>query len=230
MVWTVDSRTEFLATWNVLCIDGPALVTSNIAVELGIANGSKVIIKQVVPHPEDHQGWNEIHKQIVKLSRPPICVFAELSGTDHSIGEYLPGQPGWFPVMCIKEWMTAPKDFQAGKNKTFYRTQIPLTPAFSMSDYKVQGRGFNMKFIIDLCRPPDRRLALQNIYVMLSRMTKWEDLAILRPFDDNIFRTGCDENWNRYDEFLENENKATKTWYESKRFTFFQNPLTTYAS
>ena len=73
-----------------------------------------------------------------------------------------------------------------------------------------------MKFIIDLCRPPDRRLALQNIYVMLSRMTKWEDLAILRPFDDNIFRTGCDENWIRYNEFLENENKATKTWYASK--------------
>ena len=73
MVWTVDSQTEFLATWNVLCIDGPALVTSNIAVEL--ANGSEVIIKQVVPHPDDYQEWNEYHKQIIKLSRPLICVF-----------------------------------------------------------------------------------------------------------------------------------------------------------
>jgi hypothetical protein len=116
-------------------------------------------------------------------------------------GEYLPGRPGWFPIMCIKEIMTAPKSFQAGTNKSFYRTQIPLMPGFSMSDFKVQGRGFNQKFIIDLFKPPDKRLALQNIYVMLSRMTKWENLAILRPFDDSIFRVPCDERWIKYNEF-----------------------------
>jgi hypothetical protein len=61
MGWTVDSKTDFLATWKILCIDGPALVTSNVAVELGIANGSEVIIRQVIitPHPDDQQHWNE---------------------------------------------------------------------------------------------------------------------------------------------------------------------------
>ena len=72
---------------------------------IGIANGSEVIIKQVVPHPDDYQEWNEYDKQIVKLSRPPICVFVELLGTDHDVGEYVPGRPGWFPI-CVskKEW------------------------------------------------------------------------------------------------------------------------------
>src|SRR5438046_3015063 len=40
MTWTVDSRTEFLATWNVLCIDGLALVISNIA-------GSRMEVKSL---------------------------------------------------------------------------------------------------------------------------------------------------------------------------------------
>lgn len=56
MVWTVDSKTEFLATWTVLCIEGPAMVIANIAVELGLANGTQVTIKAVVPHKDDEQG------------------------------------------------------------------------------------------------------------------------------------------------------------------------------
>ena len=49
MVRTGDSKTGFLATWNGLCIDAPALVTANIAVELGVANGREVIIREVTP-------------------------------------------------------------------------------------------------------------------------------------------------------------------------------------
>ncbi len=44
---------------------------------------------------------------------------------------------------------------------------------------------------------------MQNLYVMLSRVTCWENLAILRPFDDSIFDMKPDENLLKFDEYLE---------------------------
>jgi hypothetical protein len=70
-----------------------------------------------------------------------------------------------FPIM---EEMAIPSEFNA-QEKTFVRTQIPFSPGFAASDYRVQGRGMQKKFILDLRRPPTGRLDLQNIYVMLSR-------------------------------------------------------------
>jgi len=60
MVWAIDSTTEQLATWRMLCIGATAMVTTNIAVELGIANGTEVVIKEVVPHVDDIEGWRQI--------------------------------------------------------------------------------------------------------------------------------------------------------------------------
>jgi hypothetical protein len=53
MIRTGDHKTEMLATWNVLCIGATAVVTANVAVELNMANSGKVIIREVIPHPED---------------------------------------------------------------------------------------------------------------------------------------------------------------------------------
>ena len=53
MIWTSDSKTEFLATWAVLSIESPTVVTANIAVELRIANGTQVTIKAVIRHPSE---------------------------------------------------------------------------------------------------------------------------------------------------------------------------------
>ena len=56
-----------------------------------------------------------------------------------------------------------------------------------MSDFRVQGSGLK-KGIFDLKKTPSGRMALQNIYVMLSRVSNWEDLAILRPFEDSVLQ------------------------------------------
>src|SRR5271169_4026737 len=166
MVWTVDSKTEFLATWTVLCIEGPALVTANIAVELGMANGTQVIIKAAMPHEDDEQGWQNIRKPIVKLSRPPICVFVEAINGDKNMTEYYPG------------------------------------------------------------RPPTGRLDLQNIYVMLSTMAKWEDLAILRPYQENIFDVPPDPHYLNYDRYLKEQDKETKVCFlRTKSFVYANNVI-----
>jgi hypothetical protein len=67
----------------------------------------------------------------------------------------------------------------------------------------VQGDGINTKVIVDLEKPPNGRMTLQNLYVMLSRVTCWENPAILRPFDDSIFDMKPDENLLKFDEYLE---------------------------
>ena len=44
---------------------------------------------------------------------------------------------------------------------------------------------------------------------MLSRVTCWENLAILRPFDDSIFDMKPDENLLKFDEHLEEMDDST---------------------
>ena len=42
--------------------------------------------------------------------------------------------------------------------------------------------------IFDLRKPPSGHLLSLNIYDMLSRVSNWEDLAILRPFEDSMLQ------------------------------------------
>jgi hypothetical protein len=50
---------------------------------------------------------------------------------------------------------------------------------------------------------------LQNLYIMLSQVTCWENLAILRPLDDSIFDMKPNENLLKFDEYLENMDDNT---------------------
>ena len=45
--------------------------------------------------------------------------------------------------------------------------------------------------------------------MMLSWVTCWENLAILRPFDDSIFKMKLDEKLLKFDEYLEDMDDAT---------------------
>jgi hypothetical protein len=207
-----------LATWNILCIGATALVTANIAVELNMANGSRVIIREVVPHPEDHEGWRRIHTdRIVRLSRPPIAVWVEsISGPLQeplNLHPDLQNHANWFPIMATKQSIAIPKEYGhtlSTRNKTtFERIQIPLTCAFAMSDFRVKGNGLT-KAIFDLKKPPSGRLLSANIYVMLSRVSNWEDLAILRPFEDSVLSGSADEELTMYEQYLLDMNRETE--------------------
>jgi len=79
------------------------------------------------------------------------------------------------------------------------------------------------KFILDLRRPPTGRLDLQNIYVMLSRMAKWEDLAILRPYQEDIFDVPPDPHYLNYDtRYLKEPDRQTKVWLLRTNLSFLQ--------
>src|SRR5271170_3016672 len=213
MIWTGDNKTAMLAMWNVICIGAESFVTSNIAVELNVANGSKVIVKEVVPHPLDHQGWQEIqHNAVVKLSRPPITVFVDIVpiSTEPPIEfNYHPRHPTWFPIFPVRQLVKVPREFSRPNATTFHRTQTPLTLAFSASDFRVQGAGL-ANAILDMKKPPTGRIGLENIYVMLSRISNWDDLAILRPFEESILQGVPDERLSAYDNFLDQMHMDTK--------------------
>jgi len=208
MVWTPDSKTDYLPTWNVLSIEAPGMITANAAVELGIANGTDVVIKEVIPHPQDSYGWSNIHKPIVKLGLPPMCVFVEPISKRSYCPQYHPVQPTWFPIFPITTELETPLQFQAREDK-FTRTQIPLLLAFAVSDFRVQGKTIKGKFLLDLYRPPTGNLDLQNIYVMLSRMVNLEDMAILRQPQSNFFDKSPDPAFFEYEKYL--DEKATET-------------------
>jgi hypothetical protein len=126
-----------------------------------------------VPHEDNEQDGRIFGNQ---LSRPPVYVFIEAIKGDKNMTEYYPGRLGWFPVLPIREEIATPSEFNA-QGKTFVRTQIPLSPRFVASNYRVQGRSMQ-KIILDLPpRPPTGRLDLQNRYIMLSART---ELAIGR--------------------------------------------------
>ena len=214
-IWTGDHKTEMLATWNVLCVGSIAVVTANTAVELNMANGSKVIIREVVPHPEDTEGWRSIQtERVVCLSRPPIAVWVEsVSGPAQKLLNLHPqNHPHWFPIMPMKQTITIPQEYgpkaSTQEKNTFEWIQIQLTSAFAMSDFRVQGNGLT-KGIFDLKKPPSGRLLCANIYVMLSRVSNWEDLAILRPFEDSVLSGKADEELLTYEKILEDMNRET---------------------
>jgi len=52
-------------------------------------------------------------------------------------------------------------------------------------------------------KPPTGRIRLENIYVMLSQISNWDDLAILRPFEETVLQGVPDERLSAYDEFLD---------------------------
>lgn len=78
-----------------------------------------------------------------------------------------------------------------------------------LSDFRIQGCDL-INAILDLKLPPTGRLALENIYIMLSRINRWENLAILRPFEDSVLGGIPDEQLDEYDEFLKQMHIDTK--------------------
>jgi hypothetical protein len=73
-----------------------------------------------------------------------------------------------------------------------------------------------LKFILDLEKLLTSTLNLENIYIILSRVSDWENLAVLREFDEKIFDRYSKKKLMEYDKKLKLLNKLIKIVYESK--------------
>ena len=72
--------------------------------------------------------------------------------------------------------------------RTVQRKQLPLTAAYTFTDYCLQGQTI-LYVIVDIASPPrpSGGLSLFNLYVALSRSSGRETIRLLRDFDDELF-------------------------------------------
>ncbi|OAX31962.1 hypothetical protein K503DRAFT_777126, partial [Rhizopogon vinicolor AM-OR11-026] len=68
--------------------------------------------------------------------------------------------------------------------KSIKRRQLPITPAYSFTDYRSQGQTV-ANSIIDIGTPPTGGLTSFNMYVALSRDHGRSNIRLLRDFDEN---------------------------------------------
>jgi hypothetical protein len=153
----------------------PVMVTKNIFQSLGVANGSVFTAVDVLPDPLEER--IELEAGVVIHSRPPTCLLMT-SASSQSV--QLPGlDRGIIPLHLISEPVT-----RQGHPSLLWRTGLPCTPAFAITDYKSQSQTFDK-----MCGDIDSRSSFSHMYVDLSRGKTLEGMFLLRPIPEAV--------WNR---------------------------------
>ena len=105
-----------------------------------------------------------------------------------------------------------------GKSMTVSQTQLPITPAYTFTDYWAQGQTIS-PVIVDIGKPPSGGLTLFNIYVALSWAKGWSSIRLLGDFGESLL---C-QHPNEY-LFIEDEHlihlEDTKAWWMKKKGHF----------
>lgn len=140
----------------------PVMFTQNYDVAGGIVNGTMGVLKKV-RYTIDSNNQRHAKSCIVEISSMTCPNLPHIGKNE---------------VVALQESCT----FQirnpfTRKSFTITRKQLPICPAFAMTDYKSQGKSLDMAIIdIESCR------SIHSLYVMLSRVRTFSKLLILRPF------------------------------------------------
>ena len=167
-----------------LFIGMPVYISNNIAVELGLTNGTSGIIKAICL-----QNTETINKEDIGFHQVGFndgdCIIVQL---DDVTAKPLQGlQPNHIPIFPQSGSfpLTLKVNNPNGKKKVINvnRTHFPIVPRFSVTAHKSQGLTLE-KAIIDLVPNPKFKGSLEVCfsYVPLSRVRRLEDLTILREF------------------------------------------------
>lgn len=162
----------------------PVILTKNLKIYLGMVNGKEGIAKKAYFNPLARMIKFTATTFIV--DKPPSCVVVEFDNQkvlheplteDGFIGNQ-------FPIFPINVGIVKKK----GESPKCQRTQIPLTPAFAITDYKAQGRTYN-KVAIDFetTRNGNKQKDHAGIYVPLSRCKTLEGLVLIKHVRENVF-------------------------------------------
>ncbi|KAF0490306.1 ATP-dependent DNA helicase PIF1 [Gigaspora margarita] len=138
------------------------VITVNICANDNLANSSQGILRQIV-YDKDSIESSVSNKNIIVLKSPPKYIIIELTGRNP--GSYQDLQPNHVPIYPVKRpcvctiWKCDGTKIQ----RRFQCFQLPITPAFTFTDYKCQGRTLQ-KAIVDLASSNTSN----GLYVMLS--------------------------------------------------------------
>ncbi|KAG8940311.1 hypothetical protein FRC03_005610 [Tulasnella sp. 419] len=137
------------------------MVTVNVETDLDIANGLRGVITGLVLDEAD-KDYNQ-NAEEVNLTWPPLYILVKLQQTSTI---KLPGlEENEIPIapMC-KNYM----GLVGGHCKSIKRRQLPLTAAYSFTDYQSQGQTIPY-VIVNIATPPSKGITAFNVYVALSR-------------------------------------------------------------
>ena len=124
------------------------------------------------------------HIKLCLWDRPPSCLFVKAKHQEKTTNLSVL-QPNIIPIFPTFSPVPSKSTSIPNSTKTnsIQRFQLPLSPAFAITDYKSQELPFN-NAVLDMGRPTreSNQKCFHSVYVMLSRLKSWSGLQILRPF------------------------------------------------
>jgi hypothetical protein len=114
----------------------------------------------------------------ILCTKPPACVLFQ---QEHAKGPVFEGlEPKVIPIFPLESSITI-------KNYSVRRKQVPMCPAFGLTDYKIQGSTL-ITAILDLKDDPtikgqSRHKKFCSLYVQLSRLRSLDGLYLLQKID-----------------------------------------------
>lgn len=178
-----ESKTADLCKNLDLCEGERYYITTNISVDLGLLNGAEIELISICYEGKTTMNDGKIYFEqipkylLVRLIRKNNDIQSNtFDGLDNNL----------LPIFPIDKTFTF-KPLHLTKSMTIQRKQFPLTPCYSFTGFKAQGKTLN-KIIVDLVKPEYGPLTKSFAYVALSRCQKLDDLLILRDFDISILQ------------------------------------------
>jgi hypothetical protein len=186
-----------------------AMVLLNIDMDADLANRSRGVIKDIILDPCKLTCTDEGME--VCLSYPPaVILFKPLYGRKNTI----PGLPhGVIPI--FPSWKSF--SLTSFKKTVVDREQFALTGGYAFTDYKAQGQTLE-SVVIDIGKPPSRRLSAFNVYVALSRGQGRSTIQLLQDFDEKLFTKHPSSELEKEDGRLDKLAKATHKRFKLSEF------------
>jgi ATP-dependent DNA helicase PIF1 len=187
-----------------LAIGMRVMIMENIALTESVVNGAEGILKKI-KYSVDEKG-----------RRYADCAWVEIKHVVNDV-EYTK------LVAIVPNSTYFHYTADNGLKYSISRRQLPLLPCYAYTDYKSQGRGLS-EVIVDLngCK------LLQSVYVMLSRATSLQSVAVLRSFKPHTMNSRLGEEFR--EEFLRLEalDARTTAEWEAERVQEPEGSFSTY--
>lgn len=185
-------KTEYRANKLILCEGMPVILSANYDVEHGAVNGTFGTVKSV-RYRQGPDGRRYATSCVIRTEtyRGKCLPFTDLGD--------VPVLPDSVDIKFVQQY--------SRKKMTIKRKQLPLLPAFAMTVHKAQGLTLD-KVVVDLsgCK------GTESPYVMLSRVRKLDDVAILRPFSIDKITGGLSKDLEQELTRLQGLHDETVSW------------------
>ena len=198
-----------------LAIGMKVMVTRNIATDIGLANGSRGSIIDIVLDGRETAGPNDITDGIVHLAYPPAMVVVKPSNSPpfETFVGLRAGEVPMFPTEL---------KFDIGNKKEkikITRRQFNLTAAYAFTDHKAQGQTLEY-VIVDIGKLKTFPVNQFAAYVALSRSRGRQTIRLLRDFDDRLFTIHPSEDLKEQDERLKVLSQQTEINWQNGFYKF----------